>query len=379
MSPPLALDSAWLDLLDELGPALLGARDRTGEALEGHVAAASALYTRDRHRLGEVGLAARLRFFFPRDLPKVEGPLAELHAAGALPSGPWRVLDIGAGLGTTSLGAAGYAKRLGVPSVQIHAVERDTASLDAFVQLAREAQKAGLVPPISLTSSSEDLETLNVASLPEADLIVFGLALNELFVDRSPSDRRAALETLIAGLSTRLAPGGALIVLEPAMRDGTRELMRLRDRFEARPDVAVFGPCLRDGPCPLLRRERDWCHAELALALPDRLAALARGAGLRWEKLTYAYLTLRNGPRAWDGDARVWRVVGGPVATKGKTEWDLCGGHGLVRIRRLERERSENNAGLDEARRGARLRIEQPLADGDALRARPGVSVQRVD
>src|SRR5687768_9375882 len=52
---------------------------------------------------------ARLAFFLPRDLPKLIAPLRELAAAAALPQRERvRVLDLGAGLGTSGLGAAAF-------------------------------------------------------------------------------------------------------------------------------------------------------------------------------------------------------------------------------------------------------------------------------
>ena len=75
-------------------------------------------------RLQSSELAARLRFFLPRDLPKIGGPLAELGAAGLLPPGPvWRVLDLGAGLGATSLGVSAFARASGA-AIGLHVVHR---------------------------------------------------------------------------------------------------------------------------------------------------------------------------------------------------------------------------------------------------------------
>lgn len=384
ISRPSPLESAWIDLISELAPRVLGRADRTDGPLVAEVRRVSELYTRERHAIELAGgaLAARLRFFLPRDLPKLQGPLAELGAAGALPSGPvWRVLDVGAGLGTSTLGAAALARRAGVERLEVTALERDEASLDVFAQLAREAAARGLVAPIALDPRPADVDGLELARLPAADLILVGLTLNELFADRAEADRLDAAEAFLRDLAARLRPGGALVVIEPALREPTRDLQRLRDRFAAEADPPhVFAPCLRDGPCPLLRRARDWCHDVLPFELPEPLAAVAKEAGLRAERLTFSYLTLRADPRRlWDRaerDPRAFRVVGGPVVTKGKTEWDLCGAPGLVRLRRLERERSDANAALDEAPRGTLLRLDRE-PEGK-LRVRPDVRVERL-
>lgn len=385
--PPVdvsALDPRWVALVDQLAPRVLGRDDRRGGSLVAAVARTSELYTREREAiaLASDAIAARLRFYFLRDLPKIQGPLAELAAVGALPrTKRWRVIDVGAGLGTTSLGVAELARGAGAEGVDVVALERDAAALDVFASLAREAERAGLVAPMRIDARRVDLGRGALEALEEADLVVVGLALNELFADRA--DRLDAREGLLRALAGRLGEGGALIVIDPATRAITRELMALRDRFAADAGPPhVFAPCLRDAPCPLLSRERDWCHAELALALPEPLAELAEAAGLRRERLTYSYLTLRNDARRlWDlahRDSRAYRVVGGPIESKGKTEWQGCGAGALVRLRRLDRERGPSNAALDGAARGTLVRVDRDLEDGAELRLRPDVAIERL-
>src|SRR5690606_37003605 len=122
------------------------------------------------------------------------------------------------------------------------------------------------------------------------DLILLGLALNE--------DEAAAAEEarLLRALCALLAPGGALIVLEPALRETTRALQRTRDLIAAEGGPFIAYPCPHAAPCPMLARERDWCHQELPLSLPPALARLAAASGLRDKKLTFASLVLRNEP-----------------------------------------------------------------------------------
>ncbi|HJL18383.1 MAG TPA: small ribosomal subunit Rsm22 family protein, partial [Sandaracinaceae bacterium LLY-WYZ-13_1] len=295
----------------------------------------------------------------------------------------WRVLDAGAGLGATTLGAAELAGRVGVERLEVTALERDAASLDVFTQVARQAAEDGLVPPIALDARRADLDGLDVSRLPEADLVLVGLTLNELFTDRDEADRRDAREAFVRDLAGRLRPGGALVLLEPALRGPTRELQRLRDRLvEDGGAPYLFAPCLRDGPCPLLRRARDWCHDVLPFELPEALADLAASAGLRGERLTYASLTLRaERRRLWDvadRDPHAFRIVGGPIGSKGKTEWDGCGAPGLVRLRLLDRERSEANRAMEGAIRGTLVRLDREPADGAQLRLRPDVPVERI-
>ena len=67
-----------------------------------------------------------------------------------------------------------------------------------------------------------------------------------------------------AGVGGRLlAPGGTIVIIEPALRETSRELLAVRDLLlsqTAQPALDVVAPCFWAGPCPALERERDWCH-----------------------------------------------------------------------------------------------------------------------
>lgn len=364
LTPP-AVEPRWIELVDEVAAAVLGPDDRRGQALAAQVAALSRVYTGREGDLSDAAeaRAARLRFWLPRDLPKIEGPLAELDPP--IPGPAWRVLDLGAGYGTTTLGVGRFARRAGVERLEVTAVERDVNALDVFGAVARRAPAAGLTCEIALETQRGDVTSLEPARLGTFDLITLGLSLGELFGTEEGSEVEA--EAYLRALSDRLSPGGALIVLEPALKTHARALQRVRDRFAADPEPPhVHAPCFTDAPCPMLRRERDWCHSQLPLPLPEALAPIAEGAGLRWTRLTYSYLTLRAEPPRRDR----WRVVGGPVKTKGKTEWDVCGPDGLVRLRRLKRDAKAGASPLDDAERGAVLTIDAEVEDGGSLRVR---------
>lgn len=298
---------------------------------------------------------ARLAFFLPRDLPKLIAPLHELAAAGLAPRGERvRILDLGAGLGTSGLGAAAFLLGAGCAErVAIEAIDADAQALAVAEQIASELTTRHRFP-LELQVSERTLQHA-LRDGTKYDLIVLGFVLNEI----EGEDAAAAL----TALSERLAPGGALIVLEPALRETSRALQRTRDVLTAAARAPyVFAPCLHTRGCPLLERERDWCHERLPLALPEDAAALARAAGLRDEDLTFSYLTLRNEPGSLaqlaGGPAALYRVVGGPLVTKGKRELIVCGSDDARILRRLDRKASDANRAIDVARRGSVLALE---------------------
>jgi ribosomal protein RSM22 (predicted rRNA methylase) len=368
---PPAIEPEWIGFVDRAAKTLLGRDDRVGDALASEVKLVSEIYTRERgglHRTA-VELAARLRFYFLRDLAKIERPLVE---AGLPRKETWRVLDLGAGLGTSTLGAARVAKKHGLATkLDVVAVERAARLVDVMTYLCDRAGEVAV--PIALTTHEMDLETLEMGTLGSGfDLVVVGLALNELFVDAP--DPIAARAAWCEAAAACLGEGGVMIVLEPALRTTTRELMQVRDRLVHGGAVKVIAPCTADGDCPMLRRERDWCHADDALALPEPLAGIARAAGLRFEGLSYAYVTLaRQDAR----EAGLQRVVGGPIVQKGKTEWHVCQAPDLARLSVLHRDRDETEK-LEGVGRGARLRVDPKPEDGSTIRAGTTAKVEIV-
>ncbi len=372
--PPQSL----LDAVAHVARERFGAADLQGVALARAVQKVSEAYTRVHGSPAQVAgdraaLCARLKFFLPRDFPKVQAPLAELASAAAFPAAhELRVLDLGAGLGTTGLAAAGFAFARGAARVRLEAVDRDRQALDiASALAARWAAAEGWA--LTYETSRAPLGRAPLTGRAGAyDLIVLGFVLNELAEETgaagSADERHHAL---LQQLADKLAHDGALIVLEPALRETSRALQRVRTRFAAEPGPPyVFAPCLQRGPCPLLERERDWCHEQLPLALPAPLRGLALAAGLRTAELSYSYLTLTRTDRSLaelDPAQRGYRVVSGALNSKGKLELHFCGAGPERWLQRLDRARSDANAALDAARRGTIVHLPTPEAEPAAL------------
>jgi hypothetical protein len=184
------------------------------------------------------------------------------------------------------------------------------------------------------------------------DLVMVGQVLSELDRELDDGARVARHAERIGALMASLDERGSLVIVEPALRDRTRHLHRLRDALLATRAVTVFAPCLHADPCPALDRESDWCHEDLPVDLPPWLVPIARAAGLRWQGLTFSYLVLRKDGRtledALPAGARL-RAVSQLIVSKGKKEAFLCGrrasgahGERLLAVR-LDRDASDAN------------------------------------
>jgi SAM-dependent methyltransferase len=321
------LEEAWRPLLDAV----------SGRKVEPRALALMVSRLSARYRGEDVTVApndaliARARFWFPRDVVKVALPFGELVYAGALPARPLRVLDLGAGLGATSLGLVRALPKEHTIA-HVTAIDRDGDALATLRRIAEGAAERGLLAPVaSLVTETRDVTTHGwSAGLGEFDLVTAGLALVEM--TRSLGDETARGEALAAHMREALAcvrDDGALVVIEPAMREETRALHRARDVL-VREGVTVFAPCLHTRECPMLANERDWCHEDVTgVSLPEWLVPIAREAGLRYEGPTFAYLVLRKDGRtlrdAVAGGGLPVRLVSRPLETKGKTEATVCG------------------------------------------------------
>jgi len=329
--------------------ATLGDAPLATAALTRAIVDRSRRYTSERDRPAATptgDLAARAMFFTVADAMKIAIPLGELVHRGALPAArPLRIVDLGAGCGAMSLGAIA-ALPAGI-AIDILALDRDRTALAIAHAAVREfAARRGVTA--SLTTRDAEIQR---APLPAADLVVLGSVINEL-----PGDARlGVLERALAAIGD----DGAVIVIEPALRDTARALHELRDAVLRSGRGHVFAPCTRAlAPCPALADPGDWCHEDRALELPPRTAELARLTHLRDGGMKFAYLVLRRQPLPLVEAAAAWRVVSAPMPAKGKLEVIGCSAAGRMPLRLLRRHRAPHNRGFEDAERGDVLVID---------------------
>ena len=345
--------------------------------------------------------AARLGFSFARDVPKGAASVRELVATGTLRlDRPLRVLDVGAGLGATTWGLvralAASGARGSIDATWLDA-DAEALALGAAVVRAR----AGRQDAIDLRVQTRPGALGTIAGSDRFDVVLLGQVLSELDIgatDEVRVARHAALLRLL--LEERTEEGGALVVIEPALRQRTRHLHRVRDALAAA-GATIFAPCLHAQPCPALARESDWCHEDLAVDLPAWLAPIALAAGLRREGLTFSYLVLHRGSRRLAdcvpegagvmGGVRL-RVVSDTMTSKGKREAFVCGelpGGGMgpvaarARLVRLNRDATPGNQAWETIKRGDLVVVtpapplERPRVDASTSVSIPALSEAR--
>ncbi len=284
-----------------------------------------------RELIGTPYLAdAGLRGEYAREIaPRTEAALARVldevwGAPGAPP--PARAIDLGTGTGTVG---RTLRARFGV---DLELVEVDRTAGPGVVR----ANLAVELPAVE----------------GRFDLLVAAHLLNELFVDRAPPERIALrAQRVLAWAERLLAPAGRLILIEPALRETSRELLALRDQLLAA-GLHVVAPCFWTGPCPALARDRDWCHD--AAPVPSR------------PRVDFSYLVLQLAPVP--AAPSLCRVVSDPLPEKGRLRLFVCGPDGRHPVIRLARHRAPANEPLDRAARGHVLSIRGGTRSDDGLR-----------
>lgn len=282
-------------------------------------------------------------FFTIADAMKVSIPVVELANRDALPAArPLRVIDLGAGCGAMSLGLIESLVSLGTPiALSITAIDRDPGALGIAAAAVRElATVRGI--EVTFTPRTEDAIS---AKLAGADLVVMGTLLNEL---AAPA-RQALVERALEAIGE----DGAVIIIEPALRETARALHEVRDAILTRGGGHVFAPCTRAvAPCPSLAHENDWCHEDRTIKLPPRTRELSRLTHLRDDGMKFSYLVLRRRPLSVVDGPGAWRIVSPPRSPKGKHEITGCSDPGWVPLRLMRRHRTDANRSFERADRG---------------------------
>ncbi len=309
--------------------------------------------TRERDLAGERYLddpklrAAYLLFYWPVSYAQVRRALAELPG----PLGD--VLDLGCGSAPAAFAAldGGAQRALGA--------DRSQTALDIAGLLAR---------PGSLPLRVQRWSAGQKAPDGRYDLIICQHLLNEL-----PAEKRPALTRELLGM---LRPHGTLLLLEPALRETSRELLVLRDGLVAE-GHAIRAPCLWRGACQALDRPSDWCHAERAWDPPDLVTAIASAAGLHKESLKMSYLAVAPKGEAWREPpaGKVLRIVSERLKGKGRMRFIGCGPEGRMGLALQNKHEGASNASFRNLNRGDVVRLTESVPRGDGLALGPESTV----
>jgi len=330
----------------------------------------SRLLTRERESLPaaylrDEGLRNAYRsYFLPANLFKVLQPLQDLacHSRQLFSRETLRILDIGAGPGTASLGMLDhFAQQKTRPRLEFLLVDQVRENLNEAEELF-SAHRNKHALDASLKTIHANINTMERVVQGSFDVVILSNVLNELFVN--DEQKISSRISLVARLLERyLSSSGSAIIIEPALRETSRDLFQVRDGMREH-GLHIYSPCMVQEPCPALVNPRDWCHEEVPWDPPALVKELDLLTGLHKDSLKFSYLVLRKDALSL-ADAcgpNTFRVVSEPLITKGKIEFYVCGRGGRKLVTRLDKDAMPANDPFSRLTRGTLVSFDR-LAD----------------
>lgn len=320
---------------------------------------------------------AYLRYYLPVNVPKVRTPLSAWLAADPqrFAAKTLRCVDLGTGPGSALLGLCDFVRSL---PARDRPRRLELVALDQSYENLKHAQTlvgrfcAAIDLPVEvrplrldLVADRADLFPL-AASQGRFDLVIAANVLCEIARGSEAGiDRATAL--LTAAADQLLAAHGALVVVEPGLRETARDLHRVRDRLLDAGRIHVLAPCLHEAPCPALVADRDWCIAELAWEPPPAVQAIGQRTGLRKDSLKFSYLLLALEAPPPPSPTR-WRVVSDVLDLKGERRVYLCADGRWIVLGQLKRGDPASARAFASLRRGDLVAVNGMEAKGAIFR-----------
>ncbi len=269
---------------------------------------------------------AYLGYYMPLYVMKIASLLESLH----LPFKNPKILDLGAGPLSGIFGAhlafGGLAKSV--------AVDREIGPM-----------RAGLEFFEGLLNKKLDIKLVqaNLRGPPyfwkpdfKPDIIIAAHVLNEF---GSGSRYLESKQLLISQALSLLDKNGVLVVIEPASKVASRDIMALRDRLYEEHQVKIIAPCPEVARCPLLLSRNNWCHAEFSHRRPQELLRIDQQIGFDREFLKCSYLVLSK-PES-EHRHQDFRIVSGLMNADGVLRRYACTSKGFLTLSQSVRDKTQ--------------------------------------
>lgn len=323
---------------------------------------------------------AYIAYFLPSNFFKIAALILDLQKVSpfhpllsgqgkAFSEKPFRVLDLGAGPGTNGLGLLDFSARYSHPFfknriIEYFAVDQDSRHLRNFSLLFSnyfkkvEAALSERNIRFNIKAVQKKISTNETPSEEKFDLIILGNIINEMI--QNGKKLFSIAEWVINIMNNQLSSGGAIFIIEPALKKTSRNILSLRDILALQKKGSIIAPCLHQQPCPImgpLGSEKDWCHQEKEWEAPGWIEQIDQEIGKRKDALKYSYLILSDPKPLPAYPSFRWRAVSEIIETKGKKEAFFCNERGRIRFYLLDRECSESNHLFSAIKRGDLVEI----------------------
>lgn len=253
------------------------------------------------------------------------------------------VLDIGCGHGAGMFGIYYALKNTG--TVSLTGIDGSSTVLTQCRKIASRMKKTHHLQVKLYRQQFQD--ALLVKTRKKFDVIVLANALAEIVPDEQIPQK------YIEQITRHLTDDGIAIIIEPASRDLSRRLMRLRDAILQNNTCHILLPCLHENPCALIsvRKDKEWCHQSREWLPPNYMRMLNKTLHREIDRLKFSYLVLsKKGYR--ERVATDFLVVSDMLKEKGRQRCFLCTPSGRIELVRLHRSKNPANQDFTSISRG---------------------------
>ena len=229
-------------------------------------------------------------FFLPQSFTRTSIALAQTcglrgwKPTSAVPA----ILDLGSGPGSCGVAAAYRLRQAGFAKLSLHGVDKSPSALASMESFAH-----------AVLGDDVDTKTrIGDASRPETwpegpfDLIVAGFVMNEM-----PQLDHEALLRWFGELKAKLAPGGLILILEPALKITAERLQRLSDSVAAG-EMTRIAPELDALPDPQLGPGEHWSHETRAWEAPVSTEFVNRHLHRDLREVRFSFAAFSDAPLA---------------------------------------------------------------------------------
>lgn len=320
---------------------------------------------------------AYILYFLPSNIYKIHLPLKELslHPKKILSKKLLKILDLGSGPGTTILGILDFfSNQKKMPSLEFTAIDSVAENLSIAKDLFKLFTE-NINIDASLKTFKINIEKAGTIPQDTYDIIILSNILNELFYnDEKKITKRVSFLTTI--IDKFLSHDGNCIIIEPALRETSREMLEIRDSL-VKNGFNIYSPCLTDEPCPALLNPKDWCHEDIPWTPPVIIKEIDKLTGLRKDSLKFSYLVLRKDKLSLTDvlEKNSYRIVSEPLISKGKLEFYICGHGGRQLILRLDKDETPSNMQFQKLQRGDIVYFRGLIDEGNRFKIDKGTTV----
>jgi ribosomal protein RSM22 (predicted rRNA methylase) len=255
-----------------------------------------------------------------------------------------QVLDIGCGQGAGMFGT--YCALKKDKKISLTGIDQSATVLKTCQKIAFRLKKGDRRLRVRFYRHQFQ-NALLLKTRKKFDIIILANTLTEIVQEEKIPQK------YIEQIFRYVTDDGIVVIIEPASRNLSRRLMRLRDVLLQDKVHHILLPCLHDNICPLIaaRKGKEWCHQSRAWRPPPYIKTLNKTLHREIDRLKFSYLVLSK--KEYRTSTRTdFLVVSDMLKEKGRRKCYLCTPAGRVELVRLDKSTTPANQDFDSISRG---------------------------